>query len=272
MTNFSKPIVKSEPRIVIENISEIRKREARDRAKKASQLLKQSVHRGVGRPPKERSISKSEANRKHLKRKASRDHRERLNSNEVTIMQENPADLKSFEEQLRRLSNSKAYVYSEIIVPEFRPFELDIYIEKANEKLVRKVSSDLVENQTEIASTSSDITTLTDPLYFAKIHHQCEYPDLSEEEIRRRRKERWPIPVYEPFDAEKYVHEDSRNVTLMYCITNDKSLPFPPRFHPGIVTQPCIDVHREPKVQTLNKCYRNKPPQTPNSTHSQENP
>jgi hypothetical protein len=184
-----------ETRIVIENISEIRRREARDRAKKASERLKQTA-RGVGRPPKDRRISKSEANRKHLKRKASRDHRERLNSNEVTILQENPAELKSFEEQLRRLSNSKAYVYSEIIVPEYRLFDLNAYIEKASDKLVRKVSSDLIENHAEVAGTSHESEDVHDPLFFAKIHHECEYPVLTEEEIRRRRKERWPIPVY----------------------------------------------------------------------------
>ncbi|KAI6176791.1 hypothetical protein M3Y97_00837000 [Aphelenchoides bicaudatus] len=271
LTKLSKPISRSEPRMTIENISEIRRREARDRAKKASERLKNNNHRGVGRPPKDRTISKAEANRKYLKRKASRDHRERLNSSEVTILQENPADLKSFEEQLRRLSNSKAYVYSEILIPDFRVFDLDDYAEKANEKLIRKVSNDLVESQMEVAGPSTEsVDILDDPLYFARIHHECEFPQLSEEEIRRRRKERWPIPVHQPFDAEAYAHEDSRKVALMYCVTNEKSHSFAPRFHPGIVTQPCVDIHREPKVQSMNKYLRNKPAQTPNSNHSQE--
>lgn len=218
---------------ILENLSEIRRREARDRAKKASERLNNPTYRGVGRPPKRKATSTSDPYKKYLKRKASRDHRERLNSTEVTILQENPSELKSFEEQLRRLSSSKAYVYSEIVVPEYRPFDLGTYIPA--EKLVRKISSDLSENQAETPGPRSESNDYRDPTFFARIHHECEFPKLSEEDIRRRRKEKWfiPIPKYVPFSPEKYEHENPGNTVLMYCMTNDKVQPFPPRFHPG---------------------------------------
>lgn len=216
MAEIQRPVI-PEPRIIIENMSELRRREARERAKKASECLKKTIvtqQRSVGRPKKHSSSTKAsiEAYRKHLKRKASRDHRERLNSNEVIVSQENPSELRSFEEQLRRLS--KDYKYSEIIVPQFRLFELETYSDKASEKLARKASSEIVDHQAELPGPSFSEPPIPpyDPLFYARIHHEIEFPKLTEELIKQRRKEKWLIPIaeHQKFNAEDYEHEDPR--------------------------------------------------------------
>jgi hypothetical protein len=197
-------------------MSELRRREARERAKKASEHLKKTIatQRSVGRPPKNRqsaSKNSSDAHRKQLKRKASRDHRERLNSNEINIIHENPSELRSFEEQLRRLS--KDYKYSEITVPKYRPFELEGYMGKEAEKLARKISTEPVDDQLDMAGPSNESQQLPyDSMFYARIHHKIEFPKLTEELIKKRRKEKWMIPIAEhvPFAPEMYEHEDPR--------------------------------------------------------------
>lgn len=83
-------------------------------------------------------------------------------------------------------------------------------------------------------------------LEFALTHHRIEYPVLSDEEIRRRRREKWVLPRQAPvpYADEHYEHEDPTDVVLRYSTINHVEPPYEAQFHPGVLSTPAHFVHQ----------------------------
>ena len=273
--------------------SEAKRKQAQKRAKERARRLK-ARRTAIARPKHHRIVNgKLSAFRKRLRKMGA--DRERAEQLVPSTMLENTLERKSFEEQLHRLSSG--YVYSEIIVPQYREFALDAYDEQLGERLSRRPSRDSGERHDDDADTIADLPFNVDDcamdgaamydfddtaeapkpspsqpnlaLEFAEVHHAIEFPRFSDDEMRRRRREKWMIPVPEPasYVPEHYAHEDPTNIVLYHSATNTSEPPFRAEFHPGIFSAPAEHVHCEPRMigSRFYPYHADKPSEPPSS-------
>lgn len=87
----------------------------------------------------------------------------------------------------------KDYTYGEITVPQYRSYNEQSELDRIQQQMSRRASMDSsykmsIEDLKDYSL--DDHGEVNEALTFAKIHHLIEYPRVTEEEIKRRKKEK----------------------------------------------------------------------------------
>ncbi|CAD5213411.1 unnamed protein product [Bursaphelenchus okinawaensis] len=181
---------------------------ARYHAKRALEVLTGSDKRNVGRPKKlsEAKPARNSKNNTPVARKKTSQVEGRTETQKKMSMIMNPVLAAEIEKETRQLEEKlsrHSYNYQEITIPLFKHYDDSVEKERQTERSSRRNSID------ERCLTVEDVLEPNEAIFFAKIHHGIEYPRLTDEEIKRRKKEKiMLIPEYRPFIPELYEHEN----------------------------------------------------------------